>query len=196
LEHLPHKQRAALVLRFYEDATEADIAAARTDRIESRRTGVPRPLLTLGAVAAALALVVSAVVFVGRNPEPTVVATEPTTTEAPTTEAPTTTTAPGPRCSASDLSPQGPDQPDLPPVVADMRRQIVEAAVSCDYERLAELTRQSPFFSFSFGAVDSEPATFRREAEEQGERPGGNGYLGYRVGITAEGDWIYFIAGD
>ncbi|CAN5662764.1 hypothetical protein BH20ACT1_BH20ACT1_06640 [soil metagenome] len=89
-----------------------------------------------------------------------------------------------------------PDQPDLPPVVADMRRQIVEAAVSCDYERLAELTRQSPFFSFSFGTVDSEPATFWQEAEEQEERPGGSGYLGYRVGITAEGDWIYFIAGD
>ena len=188
---LEDRLRETLARRAQRSRVSDDAWACITDRIESRRTGVPRPLLTLGAVAAALALVVSAVVFVGRNPEPTVVATEPTTTEAPTT-----TTAPGPRCSASDLSPQGPDQPDLPPVVADMRRQIVEAAVSCDYERLAELTRQSPFFSFSFGTVDSEPATFWQEAEEQEERPGGSGYLGYRVGITAEGDWIYFIAGD
>ena len=24
----------------------------------------------------------------------------------------------------------------------------------------------------------------------------GIGYLGYRAGITASGDWIYFVAGD
>ncbi len=47
LAHLPHKQRAALVLRFYEDATEADIAAALRVRPATVRSLVHRGLAKL-----------------------------------------------------------------------------------------------------------------------------------------------------
>jgi hypothetical protein len=34
------------------------------------------------------------------------------------------------------------------------------------------------------------------QAEIDGMRSGGTGYLGYRTAITAEGDWQFFVAGD
>jgi RNA polymerase sigma-70 factor (sigma-E family) len=47
LAHLPHKQRAALVLRFYEDATEAEIAATLRVRPATVRSLVHRGLAKL-----------------------------------------------------------------------------------------------------------------------------------------------------
>lgn len=216
----------------------------------------PRPAATLLAVAAALAVVVGAVALLGPGTGRDVVVTNPTTSvPGTTTPAPTTaTTVPGPRCSASDLSPDVPPQADLPKVVADRRRAIVEAAVACDYDRLADLASSGTgSFNFSFGA-ESDPATFWRDGERRGDRPlwylakvlalpqafqpgpsfaaaqdtylwpaaavgidqdwsalraaglytpeeldsmrQSGSYLGYRAGITSEGDWIFFVAGD
>ena len=47
LDHLPHKQRAALVLRFYDDATEADIATTLGVRPATVRSLVHRGLAKL-----------------------------------------------------------------------------------------------------------------------------------------------------
>lgn len=240
----------------------------------------PRLLLALGAFTGVLALAVASVLLLGRGPETTVLTTDPTTTttltttapatstttnpattstpidpDPTTTNAPTTTSVPVARCSASDLSPQVGDQPDLPTLVAEMRREIVTAAVACDYDTLADLaTTGASSFTFSYGAGD-DPAGHWREAEARGDRPlwylaqllalpygfqtgpsfadsqdiylwpaaasgteddwsaisdaglyteeelelmrsRGSGYLGYRAGITAGGDWIFFVAGD
>ena len=38
--------------------------------------------------------------------------------------------------------------------------------------------------------------TLYTQAQIAAMRRGGSGYLGYRVGITPQGDWQYFIAGD
>lgn len=76
-------------------------------------------------------------------------------------------------CSAAVLDPTVEDQPDLPEAVAAMRSDIVEAAVACDFDRLAELAQQGDSeFTYTFGGGD-DPAEFWRsqEAGEQGEDP-------------------------
>ncbi len=221
--------------------------AGRTRDAEPQR---PRLLLALGAFTGVLALALTSVFLLNRGPETTVLTTDPTTTTTPTT-----TSVPVVRCSASDLSPQVGDQPDLPTPVAEMRREITAAAVACDYDALADLaTAGADYFTFSYGAGD-DPAEHWREAEDRGDRTlwylvqllalpygfqtgpsfadsqdiylwpaaasgdeddwsaisdanlyseeeldlmrdRGSGYLGYRVGITAGGDWIFFVAGD
>lgn len=136
------------------------------------------------------------------------------------------TTIPDAVCSAAEL--EGitlTDHPDLPEPVAIVRRDIVEAAVSCDYDGLAESATVGEF-NYSFGA-EGDPAGYWREIEEQGdERPlealvelldgpfatidndgqtiyvwpsaavEQDDYLGYRAGIDGDGDWLYFVAGD
>jgi hypothetical protein len=70
------------------------------------------------------------------------------------------------RCSASDLSPEPkPAQPPLPAEVDSMRRRIIAAAVACDYQGLAALTREKgKLFTASFGDV-KDVAGYWREAE-------------------------------
>jgi len=155
-------------------------------------------------------------------------------------------------CSGASAQPDLADQPGLPPAVADMREQIWQAAVVCDYGSLTNLA--SPEFTFSYG-LGGEPALYWIELEAAGDEPmryltetldlpfttadaGDLGtiyvwpsaftypawtdvpqadrdalatlyddadfgdwelfgsYIGYRVGITEDGEWIYFVAGD
>ena len=47
LQHLPERQRAAIVLRFYEDLPDADIARILGCRLSTVRTAIHRGLATL-----------------------------------------------------------------------------------------------------------------------------------------------------
>jgi len=144
---------------------------------------------------------------------------------------------------------------DLPEPVAEMRLAIMEAAIDCNYERLADLALAGrDEFTYSFGG-GGDPAGYWREAEDRGEpvlaflvavldlswahkathfetdvsrtiyvwpaafadNPSDadwdevnelyteeeiasmkefGGYVGYRVGMTTDGDWVFFVAGD
>ncbi len=145
------------------------------------------------------------------------------------------------------------EQPDLPVAVADMREQIWQAAVVCDYDSLADLTSPD-LFTYSFGG-SGDPAAYWAQLEADGEEPmrflaetlnlsfattdaGDLGtayvwpsafayptwadvpqadrdmlatlygqaaigdwelfgsFIGYRIGITEDGEWIYYVAGD
>lgn len=176
----------------------------------------------------------------------TATATSPTTLPEPSS----TPARPPTQCSSVGLPGLPRDQPDLPALVADRRKEIVAAAERCDYDALAEMA--APGFLVSFGGGD--PATLWREAEEQGEDPmrrlvltlelpsaldtqsdtaqfvwpsafayeswgevpvedrdalvslysaedlaffeDFDGFFGERVGITAEGEWMFFVGGD
>ncbi len=97
---------------------------------------------------------------------PTTVA--PTTTVAPaTTSDPTTTAGPAGDCSAAGMT-AGAAPQDLPPAVAATRQRIVDLAIACDYEGLAALAAEAPFFTFGFGG-DDDPVSFWRESERQGD---------------------------
>lgn len=101
----------------------------------------------------------------------------PPVTQAPATDtpAPIETTTPTEsvqgECSAAGRSPVPEEQQELPPAVAELREQIVAAAVACDYDRLEELALQGdPVFAYSFGEKgESEPAAYWRQAEAQGK---------------------------
>ncbi|MEW6154015.1 MAG: hypothetical protein AB1673_08525 [Actinomycetota bacterium] len=156
-------------------------------------------------------------------------------------------------CSASGATRPAP-QPGLPAAVAEMRAAILDAALECDYDELAELAQAGAAqFVYSFGGGE-DPAGFWRDAEEGGRpvlgplvhllgapsasRPAGptdqyvwpsafaydswaavpvadrealrplyddedfagfaqfGSYAGLRVGITATGDWVFYVAGD
>lgn len=158
-------------------------------------------------------------------------------------------------CSADSLGEDVPEPDGLPADVAVMRKEILKAAVRCDYALLDGLARRGdPTFSYSFGEASAgpglRPGEYWREQERSGEpllatmvkllglpfgtttveqttyyvwpsaatpsaRDGDwralerafpaeeveewrteDGYLGYRLGITSDGDWRYFVAGD
>jgi hypothetical protein len=160
----------------------------------------------------------------------------------------------GSDCSAAASSVILEPQPGLPDPVEDVRQAIAEAAVRCDYGRLAALAREGgKQFTFTFGDADDPAQYWRREEAIGGEpmkflagmldRPYGKvsawdlilyvwpsaatypswaevppearnalrplyedqdfqqfaqfgSYIGYRVGTTETGDWLYFVAGD
>ncbi|WP_395845215.1 hypothetical protein [Archangium violaceum] len=83
-----------------------------------------------------------------------------------------TSGAPTARCSASNLSPEPkPTQPPVPEAVDSMRRRIIAAAVACDYEGLAALTREKDMgFKASFGDV-TDVAGYWRELETSRGQP-------------------------
>lgn len=91
----------------------------------------------------------------------------PTTQAAPTTQA---IGVAGPTlpvdCSARGLGPW-PDQPELPSPVAAKRTAILDAATSCDLERLLALT--GPDFVSSFGG--GETGSLWTQLEASGEEP-------------------------
>ncbi len=180
---------------------------------------------------------------------------QPAPSPSPAVEEPTATPVPEPSvdCSAAGL-PETPDeQPGLPDAVEQLRRDIVAAAVACDYDRLESLALQSGLtFNYSFDEPEGgRPGAFWRQNEEQGGEDlatlvrvlnldygeidaglygwpfaqaldllnlsdedqaaldallsengdiaawqDGVGYTGYRAGITAGGDWTFFVAGD
>lgn len=129
-----------------------------------------------------------------------------------------------PICSAVDLSPV-PVSQDLPGPVAATRQQIIEAAVQCNYEALAELA-SSPYFVYAPGE-SGDPAGYWQSQEEgpmgvpllrlveilngpfDVVEPEGDvqylwpaawaedpGYTGYRVLIHYTGEWLAFLAGE
>ncbi|MGH2789139.1 MAG: hypothetical protein ACRDJV_14740 [Actinomycetota bacterium] len=99
------------------------------------------------------------------SPTPEPEDTPPPPVETPSPEPDLT----GPACSAADMSSTLVSQDGLPPEVADMRQQIVELAVVCDYEGLDALAREGrEYFTFSFGETRS-AARFWRQLENDGE---------------------------
>ena len=178
----------------------------------------------------------------------------PPTRSKPPTVTPSSSPSGEPLCSAAASSASLEPQPGLPDRVEEVRQAIAEAAVRCEYGRLAELAlAEGEQFTFSFGAAD-DPAEYWRTEEAAGgepmkflagmlDRPYGRvtagglnlyvwpsaatypswaevppearnalrplygdedfqqfaqfgSYIGYRVGITETGDWLYFVAGD
>jgi len=74
-------------------------------------------------------------------------------------------------CSAAQSAPDPTPQAELPEPVSAVRGQIVEAAIACDYLKLAELALAGEgTFTFSFGGGE-DPAEFWRAAEATGEAP-------------------------
>lgn len=115
----------------------------------------------------------------GTDPSPSTVAPTDETT-VPTTAATTVTSTAGATqttvgqqrpslpedCSARGLGPW-PDQPGLPAPVAEKRAAILDAATSCDLDRLVALT--APDFLASLGGGDT--ATIWPDLEANGEEP-------------------------
>ena len=156
-------------------------------------------------------------------------------------------------CSSALMEVPAPD-PDLPAIVQETRADILEAALACDYDGLAEIaTAGDGPFTVSFGGED-DPAAFWRRLEAEGrpvmetlvellgmpwrentadgttqyvwpaafgydgwsDVPEGEreqlrdvygdeelasfeqfgSYIGWRVGVTADGDWLFFVEGD
>jgi hypothetical protein len=129
-----------------------------------------------------------------------------------------------PTCSAVGLSPVPTDQ-DLPDAVAATRQQIIEAAVECNYDALAELA-SSPYFLYAPGE-SGDPVGYWRSQEEGpmgvpllrlvetlntpfgvAEPEGDVQYLwpaewaddyeftGYRVIIHHTGEWLMYVVGE
>lgn len=191
----------------------------------------------------------------GSDSEQPALSGDPTTstTEAPVESTTTTEAEPVAECSSSTLPEDDTaGSADLEPAVAELRTEIMEAALACDYATLEELAMDGESqFNYSFGAPGGGAfADHLRQREEAGEpvvkllvqmlrlpstvleQPEGDivtwpsanspeateedwaaledvytpeeiagwrqagSYLGYRVGITGEGDWLYFVAGD
>lgn len=125
------------------------------------------PRHTISLIALALTLAACAAPTAGTdtsNSAPTDSTSPPQTTQPPVTQPPLTQPSePTGECSASGLA-AVPVAQDLPPAVENTRAAIVEAAVACDFERLASLTGE--LFTYSFGGSD-DPAGFWRDQESR-----------------------------
>ena len=121
-----------------------------------------------------------------------------TTTETVTETVTTGEPAGGGECSAAGLSADLPADTALPALVAEMRQQIADFAVECDYDGLQELAlRGGTGFTYSYGGETS-AADFWAGAEERGEdvmrilveslRQDGHEYQGNWVWPTAYTD--------
>lgn len=92
-----------------------------------------------------------------------------TTTTIGDTTTTTTTAERGRDCSASELEADLTEQPGLPEPVADTRRQIVRAAVACDYDALGDLAEGTGDLPFTYSFGDSgDPARFWQREEREG----------------------------
>lgn len=165
------------------------------------RRGRRRVLHRTGAVAGGAALVVLvAGVAVSRlfmAGEPDVAAPEvedvapPAADDAEPTDRPSGTsddTGQEPACSAAGMEPHLPQQ-DLPSPVAEMRQEIADAAVACDYGQLEALVNAGAQFVYSFGGGD-DPAGYWQQREADGEPVLADllTLLGLDHGITDPGD--------
>jgi hypothetical protein len=73
-------------------------------------------------------------------------------------------------CSTSSLRLTLPE-PDLPAVVADVRRRVFEAALACDYETLEQIAlEKGEGFTFSYGG-EASAAEHWRDAEASAAEP-------------------------
>ncbi len=104
--------------------------------------------------------------------------TRPTTTTAPPSPRPAESPSPGrtAACSAAELSEDVPEPPNLPAPVAMMRKEILKAAVNCEYDLLQALAMR-PDGAFQYSTTEesagpnAQPARFWQEREEAGEQP-------------------------
>lgn len=78
-------------------------------------------------------------------------------------------------CSAAKVTLDVRDAVDVPAEVAEMRRQIIESALTCDYDRLERLALQ-PDGAFQYSRTEesagpeARPADYWRAREQQGKR--------------------------
>jgi hypothetical protein len=92
------------------------------------------------------------------------------TEQPPTTPADTTPEGEG-ACSNSGLRLTLPEQ-DLPPVVADVRKRVFDAAVACDYETVEQIAlEQGEGFTFSYGGGTDASEYWRGVEEGSAETP-------------------------
>ena len=180
-----------------------------------------------------LLALVTAVALLGAACVDSVGGTTTTTTVAVTT---TTTTQQEEACSATGLAADATGGEGLPQAVADVRLAIIEAALACDYDGLAELARAGgPTFTYAFSETSDtsaqtppnvwDAAAYWREEEAFGlstlaslvqilglpysqietqfeagvfvpiyEWPA-DADSGGPLGITDDGDWVYFVGG-
>ena len=97
---------------------------------------------------------------------------QPVTVTETVTETETVVEEPEVTCSTAGLRLTLPEQ-DLPPVVADVRKRVFDAAVACDYETLEQIAEeQGEGFTFSYGGGDSAAAHWRGVEEGALEDPG------------------------
>jgi len=127
-------------------------------------------------------------------------------------------------CSASGLS-AVPAAQDLPAAVEATRRQIIEAAVACDYDALAALASAGTSFAYSLDDT-GDPIGYWQSLEENGTgeplrwmvetlnlpavpagvggeenvfylwSDGAGGVTIYRTGIASTGEWLFFLPDD
>lgn len=124
-------------------------------------------------------------------------------------------------CSARGLDVGKAPPASVLPITPGLTRQVILAhAAACDYAGLERIGRQEGGFRFSFGPGRSAPAYWRAE-EARGthpmaslvqalrgpflrsrsgvyfwpKTPKGYAYTGWRLAITDEGDWQYFVRG-
>jgi hypothetical protein len=101
-------------------------------------------------------------------PEPVTVTETATET---VTETETVPAEPEPGCSTAGLRLTLPEQ-ELPPVVAEVRRRVFQAAVACDYETLEEIAEEKgEGFTFSYGASEDASAYWSEVEAKAEERP-------------------------
>ena len=88
-----------------------------------------------------------------------------TITELPQTTPPDTTPEGEGACSMSGVRLTLPDE-DLPPVVADVRKRVFDAAVACDYDALEQIAlEEGEGFTFSYGS-GTDASEYWRDVEE------------------------------
>ena len=104
--------------------------------------------------------------------------TGPTTTTAAPTPTPGESPSPGrtAACSAAQLSEDVPEPPGLPAPVAMIRKEILKAAVNCDYDLLQALAMR-PDGAFQYSTTEesagpnAQPAKYWQQREAAGEQP-------------------------
>jgi len=109
----------------------------------------------------------------------------PTTAGTPTPSEVAGSPSPEIECSASPLvgSHDHEMAAGLPEAVAQMRMDVIDAAIACDYRRLQQLALEGrQGFSYSFGVEDSAAAFWRaREREAREQRAASSEYLRFLV---------------
>lgn len=141
-----------------------------TDRAGHGRWLAPALVLTGVAVTALVIVLAQPATPPGLEIAGPEGADQPSETPPPEPEPePETETVAG--CSAAGLPPEVEPQPELPDEVAQLRAELAQLAVVCDFDGLAGLTHPTEF-TYSFGH-DAAPADYwrRAEASDDGKAP-------------------------
>lgn len=129
-----------------------------------------RPLVTAGALALVLAACGGGGADQTIEPSPTAAspAATPSPVEATGVPEPPVPDA-GADCSAGELLAEDVEPQGLTDAAAETWSGIRDAALSCDYDRLAAIAGETEDVTFSFGGGE-DPAPFWRQAEGSGQR--------------------------